>query len=298
MRWYFAIDEAGGLGATGEDAKTALRTARHVGGLEPHLLYHGARNDFTAWMERNGVRIIDTAPSFLATIRQAEAAGTYKAHSIGHWLRVAIPLVEQAEKFVLYTDCDVIFRRRVDWDIIQPAIFAAAPEFKADNWNYFNAGVMVLNVAQMRATYPAFEAHIVSRINGGALYHYDDEVALNEAYRGAWDRLDPGLNWKPYWGYDARAGILHFHGPKLAVLEAITAGTWPADNPTQRQYARMVLGRIDSYIAWLTALGDHLQNTDLPLALRLHKTASALIRHKPKISGPIDMSFLEMNMFA
>ncbi len=63
MRWYFALDEQGSRGSTGDDAKTAIRTARQVGGLEPHLLYHGARNDFTAWAERNGVRVIDTTPS-------------------------------------------------------------------------------------------------------------------------------------------------------------------------------------------------------------------------------------------
>jgi hypothetical protein len=297
LRWYFAIDEAGGLGATGEDAKTALRTARQAGGLDPHMLYYGARNEFTAWMEKNGVRVIDTAPSFLATIQQAEAAGTYKAHSIGHWLRVAVPLVEQEHEFVLYTDCDVTFLHRVNWEAIRPKIFAAAPEFKADNWNYFNAGVMVLNIPQMRATYPAFAAHITTRITDPNWYHYDDEVALNEAYRGAWEQLDPRLNWKPYWGYNSRASILHFHGPKLNVIEAITAGTWPMDNATQRQLANMVLGRIDSYIAWLTELGDRLQTTNLKLALRLQSAASALIRYKPKISAPIDMSCLDFNMF-
>ncbi len=297
MRWYFAIDEQGTKGPAGEDAKTAIRTARQVGGLDPHMLYYGARNDFTAWMEKNGVRVIDTAPSFLPAIQQAEAAGPYKAHSIGHWLRVAIPLVELEHEFVLYTDCDVIFLQHVSWERIRPATFAAAPEFKADNWNYFNSGVMVLNVPQLRATYPAFEAHITARITAPNWYQYDDEVALNEHYRGQWAQLDPRLNWKPYWGYNSRAGVLHFHGPKLDVIEAITAGTWPADNPTQRQLSKMVLGRIDSYIAWLSELGDHLQTTNLPLALRLQSAASALIRHKPKISAPIDMSFLDFNMF-
>jgi hypothetical protein len=248
-------------------------------------------------MEKNGVRVIDTAPSFLPTMQQAASGGAFKAHSIGHWLRIALPLVEQDHEFVLYTDCDVIFLRRVNWEAVRPKTFAGAPEFKADNWNYFNSGVMVLNIPQLRATYPAFEAHIISRITDPSWSFYDDQVALNEAYRGAWDKLDPGLNWKPYWGFNSRAGILHFHGPKLGVIEAITAGTWPADNPTQRQYTNMVLGRIDSYIAWLANLGDHLQTTNFPLALRCQAAASALIRHKPKISTSIDMSCLDFNMF-
>jgi hypothetical protein len=298
VKWYFAIDEGGGLGATGEDAKTAVRSARLVGGLEPHLLYYGARSEFTVWMEKNGVTVIDTAPSFTDTIRQAEADGVYKAHSIGHWLRVAVPLVEQEREFVLYTDCDVIFLKRVNWDLIRPKVFAAAPEFKPDNWNYFNAGVMVLNVPYMRATYPAFEAHCIKRIMDPDWFQYDDEVALNEAYRGLWDRLDPRLNWKPYWGYKSDAALLHSHGPKLDVVEAMTEGRWTDDNPTALQLGKMVDGRIDFYIAWLRQLGDELQAIDMKLALRMHKAASGLIKRKAGMAGQVlDMGFMDFCMF-
>jgi hypothetical protein len=298
VKWYFAIDEAGGLGATGADAKTAVRSARLLGGLEPYLLYYGNRNEFTAWMESHGVKVIDTAPSFVETIQQAEAAGAYKAHSIGHWLRVAVPLVEQEQEFVLYTDCDVMFLKQVRWDLIRPKAFAAAPEFKPDNWNYFNAGVMVLNVPYMRSSYPAFEAHCINRINDPAWYQYDDEVALNEAYRGQWDRLDPRLNWKLYWGYNSTAAILHAHGPKLDVIEKINAGAWPADNPTQVQFSKMVDGRLDGYIAWLRELGDHLQASDMALALRMHNAASGLLRRKTALTGQVvDMGFMDFCMF-
>ncbi|HQT46953.1 MAG: hypothetical protein B7X08_06645, partial [Acidocella sp. 20-63-7] len=157
MRWYFAIDEGGAAGQTGTLARRAVLSARAVGGLEPVLLYYGERNDFTRWMAENDVRVVDTAPHFLDTMLAAQAAGKYKAHSIGHWLRLAIPQVEQERDYVLYTDCDILFHRRYDWDRLRPKIFAAAPEFSPENWNYFNSGVMVLSVAAMRATYQNFE---------------------------------------------------------------------------------------------------------------------------------------------
>ncbi len=294
MRWYFALDQPGADGQTGEDAKTAVRSALTVGGLEPCLLYHGARNAFCAWMERHGVRVIDAAPSFLDTIRQAQAAGTYRPHSIGHWLRVAIPQIEQHHDHVLYTDCDVIFLKRFDWERIRPRVFAAAPAFRQDNWNYFNAGVMVLNVPAMRATYEHFESYIRARILSGERPSYDDETALNEAYRGHWNRLSPALNWKPYWGFSAAATVLHFHGPKLNALEAMAAGSWTADNPTADTYYRLLTGHRSAYQSWLSALAERLQLTDPALAIRLANTAAALSRLPP--AAP-DLSFLDFKMF-
>ncbi|HQT65379.1 MAG: hypothetical protein B7Z75_01485 [Acidocella sp. 20-57-95] len=298
MRWYFAIDEAGTYGETGADAKTAVLSARAFGQLDPHLLYYGKRNDFTAWMTQHGVTVIDAAPHFLPIIQAAEQAGIYKAHSIGHWLRVVLPQVETTQEFVLYTDCDVIFLNKVDWQNIRPKVFAAAPEFKRDNWNYFNAGVMVVNIPAMQLSYNLFETQICSRIEATDSYSYDDQQALNEAYRGLWDRLDVRLNWKPYWGYNSKAAILHFHGPKLSVLESIASGHWNADNPTAIQLRLMVDGHLPAYIAWAGMLGDRLQNQDVKLALRLQAAASALTRYQSTRAGvAVDTSFMDFNMF-
>ncbi len=45
-----------------------------------------------------------------------------------------------------------------------------------------------------------------------------DEAAYRWFYRDSngplWDRLRPELNWKPYWGWNPQARIIHFHGPK------------------------------------------------------------------------------------
>jgi hypothetical protein len=280
VRWYFAIDEAGAATIVGEHAKLAVQTARSVGGLEPVLLYHGARNALTVWMEQAGVKVIDTAPRFLPAIRAAEAAGTYRPHSIGHWLRLAIPLVEPEQEFVLYTDCDVIFLRPFDRRGIRPAYLAAAPEFARDDWSYFNGGVMVLNVPAMRATLPEVEALVTANISASLAYNYDDQVVLNEFYRGKWDRLDPVCNWKPYWGYDQRAAILHFHGPKLGAAEAIAAGTWSRGSKVGAKLAAMLDAGIDGYIAWSNVLGDALQMANMDAALRFHRLASALIRYR------------------
>jgi hypothetical protein len=299
MRWYFAIDEGGSNTGIGLHARLAVLTANMAGGLEPCLLYYGAETEFTGWMRQHGVKIIPAVPRFIDAIHAAEAAGTFHAYSIGHWLRIGIPLVETENEFVLYTDCDVVFLRAFDWSQFRPRIFQAAPEFKKDNWNYFNSGVMLLNVAAMRSTYEEFETHIRTRIGHTGTLNYDDQWALNEAYRGYWEKLDPSLNWKPYWGYSSHAAILHFHGPKLDTIEAVAAGTMQRDNPTAIQLANMLDGNIDAYLQWLNNVADLLQSTSMVQSLRLQTAASALVRYRNTTPRKtVDTSFMNINLFA
>ncbi|MCF3947117.1 hypothetical protein AiwAL_10850 [Acidiphilium sp. AL] len=299
MRWYFAIDEGGSDGDAGLHARLAVRSAALAGTLEPRLLYHGARNEFTRWMERHGVTVIDAEPPCLDAMRVAEARGAFRAHSLGHWLRLAIPLIDRDADFALYTDCDIAFLRPVDWGAIRPRVFAAAPEFAPDVWNYFNSGVMVLNLAALRSSQPAFETVLRARFAEADARTYDDQVALNQAFRGHWDRLDPGLNAKPYWPHDPRAGVLHFHGPKLGGIEAIADRHWNWSDPTSRAIGALCDAHVPRYVAWLTDLGERMQMVDIGLALRLHRVAGRLAAYQ-RTNAPRthDLTFMRAHLFA
>jgi hypothetical protein len=49
---------------------------------------------------------------------------------------------------------------------------------------------------------------------------------------GGWKPLRPELNWKPYWGINPAAKIIHFHGPKPFLRGQIAAGlAHPAHAP-------------------------------------------------------------------
>jgi hypothetical protein len=297
MRWYFGIDEAGSEGALGRHARLAVLSAALVGGLEPRLLYHGARNAFTLWMQDHGVTVIDAEPPCLDVMQGAARQGRFPGHTIGHWLRLAIPHIDGDADYALYTDCDVVFRRRLDLAGVTPRIFAAAPEFAADAWNYFNSGVMVMNMAAMRATAAALEALLRERLAEPEAGAYDDQIALNQAYRGHWQRLDPVFNWKPYWPVHPGAAILHFHGPKLPVIEAIAEDRWHAGDPTARSMTALLDGHIESYAAWLADLGDLFQFGDVAAAVYLHGIAARLARRARSARAAPDLSFMSFRMF-
>ena len=114
---------------------------------------------------------------------------------------------------MLYADCDVLFQKDVKLDAFTPKFFAAAPEFHFDLWHYFNSGVMLMNVEGMKRTSDALLTATLARMNCGFSVRHD-QSDLNGFYFGQWERLPPIYNWKPYWGRNDQAEIVHFHGVK------------------------------------------------------------------------------------
>ena len=97
---------------------------------------------------------------------------------------------------------------------------ARRPPHRARDMPYGNAGVMLINVPWMRRTYDEFVAWAFSDANAARGLHFGpygpgDQGAYNEFYSGKFVvHRWPLFNWKPYWGFNARAKLVHFHGPK------------------------------------------------------------------------------------
>ena len=162
------------------------------------------------------------------------------------WMRIDIPQLGFADEFVLYADIDIMFVN--DVNVSQ---FAGGPGMSlpgdgndlhyivgtetnimqgseccredrpGEQVAYGNAGVMLLHVARMRATQAEFVAWIFTeenlykkQLHFGA-YGPQDQGAYNQFYQDRFEvRTQPLFNWKPYWGYHAKASLIHFHGPK------------------------------------------------------------------------------------
>ena len=141
--------------------------------------------------------------------------------TVGTYLRAEVPLLEEEDPFVLYTDADVMFfnPRNGPQNIPQPKYFAAAPEFDYNNWSYFNAGSMIINVKSMKESYDMFYDFVTVNFKK-LIDHAHDQGAYNHLFKNKWDRLPLEYNWKPGWGYNEKAVVLHFHGPKPKDIES------------------------------------------------------------------------------
>jgi lipopolysaccharide biosynthesis glycosyltransferase len=238
MKWFFALTEGStAFRQYAEMIMVAVHTAREKTSLEPHCIYDGNENDFTAWLAKRDVRIIPHRSFVREALEELgrEKKNPHLAAALsGAFSRIELPEIVEGvsgSDRVLYTDCDVMFFDEVvpELESIPCQYFAVAPESVRDDFVNMNTGVMLMKTERMRESLPAFRDY-VSRNLAALEAESWDEAAYRWFYRDEngplWDRLRPELNWKPYWGECADAKIIHFHGPKPFQRDYIDSH-WP-----------------------------------------------------------------------
>jgi hypothetical protein len=256
MKWFFAVNEAT-LAHHDHDFPglilAAVASARAHTTLEPHLLYDGAPNELTAQLLAMGVKIIPHRISFHAEMSRSTVPDFSLAVASGAYLRTEIPTLELDDEFVLYTDCDVIFLKQPSFLDLNPPYFASAPQTFQDDINDLNTGVMLMNVNQLRSDWTDFRNYIIKNFEGFIAY---DQGAYKTYYEGRFNLLPSVANWKPYWGRNDAAEIIHFHGPKpMAIRKTLNDPAYPISPGWRHLFDR----DLESYGYYL-AVWDHYRN--------------------------------------
>jgi len=215
MKWFFAYAGDSDEGFK-KLIKVAVISARKNTNLEPFCIYDGICSDLTIWLEKQGVQIIHHRSRFSERIKEIFGNDLSARGGRGAMLRVEIPQIlfekKIKDKYILYTDCDVMFVGNVEnLFFIRPKYFACAPEIDPDNWENFNTGVMLMNVGNLYKTYEEFASFIRKHLKKGWCW---DQTAYNLFYKNKNSKLPKEYNWKPYWGDSPKKKIIHFHGLK------------------------------------------------------------------------------------
>lgn len=211
MKWYFACNDMSPHFYS--LIKGAVNSAIENTTLEPHFIYDGQENELTDWLKSKGVKIIHHRVSFYDDLVKFYNKDMLNI-VLGAFLRCDIPIIEQEDEFVLYTDCDVLFMKDFHTDI-KPEYFACSTQFDKKNFKDFNTGVMLMNVKKLRESHEEFSKFMVK--NFGVLNAFD-QTAYQIFYNVKNTKLPTVFNHKPYWGIDKDAYILHFHGPKPVIF--------------------------------------------------------------------------------
>lgn len=190
--------------------RVAVQSAKQNTKLRPNLLYDGKENSFVAELRSVGVNVIHRRVSFYDALEHHGAnEPNYLSIASGAFLRFEMSLIDDND-FALYTDCDVLFRSHPDfYSASKPQFFSTSSQMSLDPTKDMNSGVMLVNVSAMRADYSTLIDFTRHNLSLG----FDQEI-LQVFYEGRYQPMDRSLNWKPYWGINSSAQIVHFHGPK------------------------------------------------------------------------------------
>jgi len=198
--------------------------------FELHVLFDGKKEELNLPSEVNIIehrhRCYDT---FKNSIRAKNKANTVTIAS-GAFLRTEIPFLCKSlgfeDEFVLYTDYDVLFQKGdySDLNHIKPEYFSAAPESNKNDYSYVNTGAMLMNVKSLIVEDERIVDYIENNFENLEVW---DQTVYNDLYKSQIDQLPLKYNWKPYWGINHDAKIIHFHGAKPRSIEP----QWRYDRP-------------------------------------------------------------------
>ncbi|KAJ9505580.1 hypothetical protein QJQ45_024308 [Haematococcus lacustris] len=217
--------------------QAAVTSAIEVGHLRPFCLYSGSQTSpVYRWLADHGVILVRHTPAWADQFWQAAEplhlqnlvhSHLYatKETMVGTFQRIDIPIIPEFRDFqyVLFSDTDVLFLSKFSLAQVPqlPPYVAMAPEM-TDAFPY-NAGIMLMNLPGLRATYSSLLATILSNRHGLYFPGYGplDQGAYNQHYEESIRKhtLSKVYNAKPYQSCIPDAMLLHLHGPKPADYE-------------------------------------------------------------------------------
>lgn len=226
MKCYFCLTEPDAQNSIYLDLLyVSLKTARQNTTLDLYVLYDGSETGRCYQILKEfDVHIIKhefSHKNYLEkTYPQDYIKQTY-GHEISYqkiaetFMRFDIPFIEQEDEYVFYSDIDVMFLKDFSHDSFPatPYVAASAEACKdLENMDYFNAGILYLNVQNMRK----ISEQVFAELEKGCknTTNIFDQGYLNQFCFDKFTKMPLEFNWKPYWGYNENAYIIHMHAMK------------------------------------------------------------------------------------
>lgn len=204
--------------------EVSVKSALDNTDFEINVIFDGNKNKLNLSKE---VNIIEHRHRCYETFKNSKKCNNNEGcltTASGAFLRTEIPYLMKTlgynDEFCLYTDYDVIFQKS-DFSYLKslkPETFAASPEFNPNDWSYINTGVMLMNIKHFIEKDEMIVDYIKNNFESLGTW---DQTLYNNLYKNNFTKLPIQFNWKPYWGLNENAKIVHFHGVKPFKVNSI-----------------------------------------------------------------------------
>ncbi|MDD2878778.1 MAG: methyltransferase domain-containing protein [Acidiphilium sp.] len=257
MKWFFCWCQATDF-RDDHNWKDLIRasviSARQNTTLEPYLIYDGEETEFIDEIRGYGVTIIFHKITFNKEVidHQPENFG-YQVIARGAFLRFEIPILcDSPDDYVLYTDADVLFLKDPDFSGFKPELIAAAPQFDRGKKVDMNSGVMLINLQKFKEIYNELIEFTKNNLDVGL-----DQEILRVFIGNNYMLLPDHFNWKPYWGVNPEATILHWHGPKPEVIKQLRS---QKINATHQSWTPLLEKNPEAYDYYVEKYSNFIEN--------------------------------------
>eukprot|EP00435_Cladocopium_sp_Y103_P007747 s1186_g2.t1 len=263
IKWVFSLGKSQKPSMSWNMSLAAVKSARMADVVPVCLTDAGPDSELVQVLLKMGVRVLHHMPKWdeksKVVLNQWRAKSERKwvfsfpkfADIRGMLMRIDIPIVGLLDRFVLYTDIDIIFQRAVNWETMLrnstpllfternityakpgtvglPQFFAMSAELvQSSDREKMDTGVMLMNLVNLRKTHQDFVHFLFDDNNKTWRYSTSDPVRYKAYYRRKGKivatLLPDTMNWKVFWDWDpskksdsdhSDPTIVHFHGPK------------------------------------------------------------------------------------
>lgn len=260
--WHLGVDSSNIVYLN--DLKVALASGRQFDFLFPVISHNLNETDIPGWLrekaDRNEVLLLRHSLSFFDIMHEDQILASHDnpnvriiKETVGTYFRLDFPLLlprikEELEtrgigsfqyESALYTDADVMLLKDFELKSLgHPKTFFMGPE--AIRGHQTNAGVLYYNISFMKETLPDLLDYAHSKS-----WCLNDQDLLIQFYvsKNITSLLSDEYNWKPYWGINHQAKVLHFHGPKPGKgAECIALHPGILDAPLETCFSHPAIG--------------------------------------------------------
>lgn len=205
--------------------EAALASARQNTTLDLYALFDGNKEDkIYQILQKYHIKTTICHLSFYDKLQHFYDEAYEREHNMplnrlkqaaANFMKFEIPEYEHDDECILYTDLDTLFLKDINTEKLYTKTLAAAPEFAQDydrikGYKYFNAGIMVINVPELKKR----RQQLFDMLDNKKRPYQEcwDQGFFNELYKDDFEELPLEYNWKPYWGIHDKAKIVHLHG--------------------------------------------------------------------------------------
>lgn len=281
---YYCIDDIGINNEVGEMLKMSIASAVENSGLSVKCLYCGEDEKFVNLLEKIGAEVICIKSRIDNQIIDAHRTINFPLHARGAYLRYEIAAIDN-NSYSLYVDCDVFFASEFILPENLPTLVSACNE--AHKNDVFNSGVLLFNNANFKKTTQDFLNYATA--NFGTWTVGVDQIPFNDFYRGSIGRLDDLYNWRPAFGINHDARMIHFHGTKVEEIYYLLVNNIPEaySNPYLVERANNCSKNLNSLVYYLKSISKFIST----------ENSSSFIKKLNSIIDLFSLEFLNNALF-
>lgn len=265
---YYCIDDIGLTNEVGEMLKMSIASALENSGLCVKCLYCGSNERFINLLSSMGVEVILHKSRIEDAIINAHNTINFPLHARGAYLRYEISEIDSNE-YSLYVDCDVFFVSKFVLPKSLPTLVSGCKERGRDD--EFNSGVLLFNNINFKKSAHDFLSYAKARFGTWAVGV--DQRPFNDFYKGKLELLDDSYNWRPSFGVNDNASMIHFHGTKLEEVYGFLLNKIPEQYADDYiiERASICSSDLGSVVYYLRAFSKYLHPTMSPSYVRKYR---------------------------